>query len=145
MHKTSDLASQLTNAEWMESLPGEPAQKQFLQNCAGCHSLHQPLYSQHTLDEFVTVQERMTHYSAASSLLLPQPLLADRVANQGEFALEKRGARRSRKQAEYLASVTMTAAGHLEFPAADLPSAAGAGDARGHYGIRSSRTDADAA
>lgn len=115
LHKTSDLAAQLTNAEWMESLPGEPAQKQFLQNCAGCHSLHQPLYSQHTVDEFITVQERMTHYSAASSPLLPQRLLADRVANQGEFALEKRR-EAIRKQAEYLAGVTMTAAGTWNFP-----------------------------
>jgi len=115
LHKTSDLAAQLTNAEWMESLPGDPAQKQFLQNCASCHSLHQPLYSQHSLDEFVAVQERMSHYSAASSLLLPQRLLADRVANQGEFALEKRR-EAIRKQAEYLASVTMTAAGTWNFP-----------------------------
>jgi streptogramin lyase/mono/diheme cytochrome c family protein len=115
LRKTTDLAAQLTNAEWMESLPGQPEQKQFLQNCASCHSLHQPLYSKHTVDEFVTVQERMAHYSAASSLLIPQVLLADRVANQGEFALEKRHDA-IRKQAEYLAGVTMNAADTWNFP-----------------------------
>jgi streptogramin lyase len=115
LKKTTDLAAQLTNAEWMESMPGTPEQKQFLQNCAGCHSLHQPLYSKHTVDEFVTVQERMSHYSAASSLLIPQPLVADRVANQGEFALERRR-NAIRKQSEYLASVTMTAADTWNFP-----------------------------
>ena len=37
LKSTADLAPQLTNAEWMESLPGERSQKQFLQNCVGCH------------------------------------------------------------------------------------------------------------
>jgi virginiamycin B lyase len=115
LRKTSDLADQLTNAEWMESLPGEAPQKQFLQNCVNCHSLHQPLYSKHTTDEFVATQERMTHYSAASSLLIPQVLVADRVANQGEFALERRRDA-IRKQAEYLAGVTMTASDTWNFP-----------------------------
>ena len=115
LRKTNNLAEQLTNAEWMESLPGDLSQKQFLQNCAGCHTLHQPLFSQHTADEFVAVQERMSHYSAASSPLLPQVLLADRVANQGEFALERRRDAIS-KQANYLASVTMTKDNTWNFP-----------------------------
>jgi virginiamycin B lyase len=115
LRKTTNLAEQLTNAEWMESMPGDPAQKQFLENCAGCHTLHQPLFSQHTADEFVTVQERMSHYSAASSPLLPQVLLADRVANQGEFALERRRDA-IRKQAEYLAGVTITKDNTWNFP-----------------------------
>src|ERR1700728_3067403 len=99
----------------MESLPGGPGDKQFLQNCAGCHTLHQPLFSKHTVDEFVTVQERMSHYSAASSPLIPQVLLADRVANQGEFALERRRDA-IRKQAEYLAGVTMNKTDGWNFP-----------------------------
>jgi virginiamycin B lyase len=115
LSKTRDLAAQLTNAEWMESLPGQASQKQFLQNCTNCHSLHQPLYSTHTADEFVAVQQRMSHYAAGSSLLTPQPLVADRVANQGEFALERRRDA-IRKQAEYLAGVNLSKGDTWNFP-----------------------------
>ena len=104
---TTDLAAQLSNAEWMESLPGNAQQKQFLQNCTNCHSLQQPLFSAHTADEFVDVQQRMARYSAASSLLIPQPLVADRLTNQGEFALERRK-EAIRRQADYLASVNLS-------------------------------------
>ena len=37
--KTKDLAAQLTNAEWMMSVPGTDAQKNSLLNCNGCHTL----------------------------------------------------------------------------------------------------------
>jgi streptogramin lyase len=115
LRKTTDLAAQLTNAEWMESLPGQADKKQFLQNCTNCHSLQQPLFSTHTVDEFVAVQQRMSHYAAGSSLLTPQPLVADRVSNQGEFALERRRDA-IRKQAEYLASVNLSKAETWNFP-----------------------------
>jgi len=81
LRPTTDLAAQLTNAEWFDSLPGDLAQKQFLQNCVGCHNLQRPLYSAHTAAEFTAVQQRMAGYAAASSVLTPQRLLADRVAN----------------------------------------------------------------
>jgi virginiamycin B lyase len=125
LRKTTDLAAQLTNAEWMQSLPGGADQKQFLQNCTNCHSLHQPLFSNHTADEFVAVQQRMSHYSAASSLLLPQPLVADRVTNQGEFALEKRKDA-IRKQAEYFASVNLSKSETWSFPLQTFPRPTGA-------------------
>jgi streptogramin lyase/mono/diheme cytochrome c family protein len=125
LRKTTDLAAQLTNAEWMESLPGGAAQKQFLQNCTNCHSLHQPLFSTHTVDEFVDVQKRMSHYSAASSLLIPQPLVADRVTNQGEFMLETRK-NAIQKQAAYLASVNLSKSETWNFPLKTFPRPTGA-------------------
>jgi virginiamycin B lyase len=112
---TANLAEQLTNAEWMESLPGDASQKQFLQNCAGCHTLQRPLFSAHNAEEFAAVQMRMTTYAAASSPLLPQVLVADRVANQGEFALEQRKATIA-KQAAYLASVNFGEDQKWRFP-----------------------------
>ena len=121
---TSDLASQLTNAEWMESLPGTHDDKHFLRNCTTCHTLQKPLFSKHTRDEFVAVQERMTHYSAASSPLHPQFLVADRVTNQGEFALEKRKDAIS-KQSDYLARVTMNHAEGWNFPLKTFPRPSG--------------------
>ncbi len=112
---TADLASQLTNAEWLESLPGGAGQKQFLQNCTNCHSLQKPLFSALNAAAFDAVQHRMTGYAAASSVLTPQFLVADRVANQGEFALEQRKAT-IQKQAAYLASVNFGEDQKWRFP-----------------------------
>ena len=105
--KTTDLGVQLSNAEWMDSLPGTYKQKHFLRNCTNCHSLQLPLFSTHTKEEFTDVQMRMTHYAAASSALQPQVLVADRVTNQGEFALEKRKDA-IEKQAAYLAGLNLS-------------------------------------
>ena len=144
LRPTTDLAAQLTNAEWFASLPGDLAQKQFLQNCVGCHSLQRPLYSTHTAEEFTAVQERMAGYAAASSVLMPQRLLADRVTNQGEFALEKR---RSviQQQAAYLAGVNLSKGTGVEFPVADVPPSNRTCDACRHHRIRSARANAHAA
>ena len=56
-------------------------------------------------DEFVTVQERMAHYSAASSLLLPQRSARRSGRQPGRVRAGEAARRRSGKQAEYLASV----------------------------------------
>src|SRR5215467_11496559 len=37
LKKAKNLASQLTNAEWMMSIPGTDDQKAMLLNCQGCH------------------------------------------------------------------------------------------------------------
>ena len=120
LRKTTDLPSQLTNAEWMQSLPIATTDKKFLQNCTNCHTLHQPLFSTHTVAEFEAVQQRMAGYSAGSSILLPQPLVADRVANQGEIVLEKRR-NAIHAQSEVLASVNLSHSETWTFPLKTFP------------------------
>src|SRR5205085_6150532 len=39
LRKTEDLASQLSNGEWIASVPGTEQQKNGLLNCVGCHTL----------------------------------------------------------------------------------------------------------
>src|ERR1700719_2139999 len=55
LRKTQDMASQLTNAEWLASMPGTDAQKGQLLNCVGCHTLARPLNSKYSADEFMTI------------------------------------------------------------------------------------------
>ena len=118
LRKTTDLAAHATDAtpEWMESLPGQRSQKSVP---AQLRELHTACISRCRPDlglmSSSRCRERMTHYSAASSLLLPQPLVADRLANQGEFALEKRRDA-IHTQSVYLASVTMTPANTWNYP-----------------------------
>ncbi len=57
LRKASNLSMQLTNAEWIESVPGTQEQKSSLRNCVTCHTLQRPIRSIHDADEFVQVQE----------------------------------------------------------------------------------------
>ena len=57
--KTKDLASQLSNAEWLLSMPGSDDQKTFLLNCVNCHRLDFITRSRHTSGEFLQVMDRM--------------------------------------------------------------------------------------
>src|SRR5262249_1296657 len=50
LKKTKNLASQLTNAEWMMSIPGTEEQKAALLNCTGCHTLERIMRSTHDSD-----------------------------------------------------------------------------------------------
>src|SRR5215472_13570437 len=52
LQKAKDLSRQLTNAEWLLSMPGTDEQKKFLLNCTGCHSLQRIVRSTHNADEF---------------------------------------------------------------------------------------------
>src|SRR5260370_40071711 len=45
LKKTKNLAGQLTNAEWMISIPGTEEQKSQLLNCTSCHTLERILRS----------------------------------------------------------------------------------------------------
>src|SRR5258708_1334887 len=84
LRKASNLSMQLTNAEWIESVPGTQEQKGSLRNCVTCHTLQRPIRSIHDADEFIHVQERMARYVYQSSPEAPQSRLADRLAVQQE-------------------------------------------------------------
>ena len=54
LKKTEDLAAQMSNGEWMHSIPGTDQQKGMLLGCVGCHTLERFMRSAHdakTLDE----------------------------------------------------------------------------------------------
>src|SRR4029077_16590844 len=53
LKKTSDLAAQLSNGEWMASVPGSDQQRGLLRNCVGCHTLERVVRSTHDADSFL--------------------------------------------------------------------------------------------
>src|SRR2546422_6404161 len=61
---TKNLAGQLSNAEWMMSIPGTEEQKAGLLNCVGCHTLERVVRSTHDPDEWTHVISRMRGYGA---------------------------------------------------------------------------------
>ena len=75
LKKTKNLAGQLTNAEWMMSIPGTEEQKAMLLNCVGCHTLERVVRSTHDSDEWTHVITRMRGYGAVSQPIKPQRML----------------------------------------------------------------------
>lgn len=64
--RTENLAAQLTNAEWIASMPGSDAQKKFLLSCNSCHSYQPIVDSAHDARQFLQVLERMAGYCPAA-------------------------------------------------------------------------------
>ena len=75
LNKTNALANQLSNGEWLNSLPGADKVKATLTNCVGCHTLQRIVQSTHDAAEFMQVFKRMGTYSPGSTPTHPQPLL----------------------------------------------------------------------
>jgi streptogramin lyase len=123
LRKTEDLASQLSNAEWLASVPGTDAQKGQLLNCVGCHSLERPLRSTHNADEFMKVLlPRMQGYVNQSITQHPQLRRAERL-------MEERGDQRVqvyRANAEYLSSINLSSHAQWNFELKTLPRPSGA-------------------
>jgi virginiamycin B lyase len=123
LRRADDIASQLTNAEWLGSMPGSDAQKGQLLNCVGCHTLARPLNSKHSADDFLTtVLPRMQGYVNQSIPAHPQLRHAERL-------MEERGDQRVqvyRGAAEYLASINLSARPTWNFDFKTLPRPSGA-------------------
>jgi virginiamycin B lyase len=123
LRAAKDIASQLSNAEWLASLPGTDAQKGQLLNCVGCHTLARPLNSKYTADEFLTmILPRMQGYVNQSMPLHPQLRRAERLR-------EERGDQRVqvyRGAADYLASINLSTNPTWNFELKTLPRPTGA-------------------
>jgi streptogramin lyase len=123
LRKTEDIASQLSNAEWLASMPGTDAQKGQLLNCVGCHTLERPLRSTYGADDFMTtILPRMQGYVNQSIPAHPQLRRAERL-------MEERGDQRVqvyRGAAEYLASINLSSRSQWDFELKTLPRPTGA-------------------
>jgi len=110
--KTKNLSAQLTNAEWLMSMPGTDSQKAYLLNCVGCHTLQRIVRSTHDADEFTQVIWRMMNYAQVSQPIKPQPRMDPDWAGQPE---------KYRKPAEYLATINLSSVSQWEYPLKTLP------------------------
>src|ERR1041384_4397847 len=63
LNKTKNLAGQLTNAEWVMSIPGTEAQKAQLLDCGSCHTMERIMRSTHDSDEWTQVITRIDRKS----------------------------------------------------------------------------------
>jgi virginiamycin B lyase len=112
LQPTKNLPDQLTNAEWMMSIPGTEEQKSALLNCTSCHTLERVMKSTHDAEEWTHVISRMMGYGAVSQPIKPQPMLDRTRAGAPE---------QYRKMAEYLATINLSATDKWTYPLKTLP------------------------
>ncbi len=114
LKKTDNLAAQLTNAEWLNSMPGTEEQKKFLLNCVGCHTVERIVRSKHDADGFINVFARMSGYYPGSTPERPQKLYGDflRVRDRGGDI---------KKLAEWLASANLSERDEWEWQLKTMP------------------------
>ena len=115
--RTAALANQLSNAEWLNSLPGDERTRTALTNCVECHTLQRIVQSTHNAAEFMQVFARMGTYAPGSTPLFPQPLLTG-GNNSNRSPMPKPI---QQKMADYLASVNLNNAESIEFPLKPFP------------------------
>jgi len=117
LRKTEDLASQLSNGEWIASAPGTDQQKNGLLNCLGCHTLERIVKSRYSADDFMQVLPRMQGYVNQSIPAHPQLRRAERL-------MEERGDQRVqvyRGLAEYLATINLSKGPQWNYALKTLP------------------------
>src|SRR5436190_24265538 len=117
LKRTSDITTQLTNAEWIASFPGTPDQKKFLYGCVGCHTLERIAKSGHDAAEFRQVMKRMAGYTNNSHVDRPQVRLRARDPMR-DFGPD------ADKNAAYLATVNQSS-GARPYALQALPRAKG--------------------
>ena len=115
--KTKRLASQLTNAEWMMSMPGSEEQKASLLNCTSCHTYERIVRSSHDAEEWAQVAHRMAGYAAVSQPIKPQRVMDPARAGSPD---------QYRKFAEYLATINLSSSDTWQYPLKTLPRPKGA-------------------
>ncbi len=69
---TENLSAQLSDAEWLLSIPGTDQQKNFLLGCNGCHTIERIVKANKSAEEWVQVFRRMSMYAPGSTPLRPQ-------------------------------------------------------------------------
>jgi virginiamycin B lyase len=128
LRETKDLAAQLTNAEWLASMPGSDEQKKFLLSCNSCHSYQPIVNSTHDATEFLQVFDRMAGYYPGSTLQHPQRLVGTARRNLGGGSGNAMGAAagmssdsRAKAAAEWLATVNRSKGPTHNYPFKTLP------------------------
>jgi streptogramin lyase len=117
--RAHDLASQLSNTEWLASFPGTEQEKASIRNCTHCHTLERIARSRYDADKLTEVVQRMSTYPQLSFPMMIQKLLAPRIGG-GEEPLEQR-LEGWRRQAQYFSKVNLSSAPHWGYSFQTLP------------------------
>src|SRR5262249_34964836 len=110
--KTKDLEHQLSNGEWLQSIPGEPRFKEALFNCTSCHTLERPLRARYNATDMGKVVQRMSTWAQGSMPTQPQPQLGRKIGppTAGQAALGK-----------YISTINLSEGNERPYPLKTFP------------------------
>ena len=110
--RPAKLAMQLSNAEWLMSLPGPPEQSRMLGGCVTCHTLQRIMFSRYNAEEVSLVVQRMFLHTNNASPWHPwmRP-----VGSPG------RAAGQASALGKYISSINLSAVDTFQFPLKTLP------------------------
>jgi len=111
LRPTADLAGQLTNAEWLMSMPGTAQQKRPLMECMSCHTLERIVRSHYTAAQFIPVLARMAQYANNTIQARVQTRVAPQKVNDEAVA----------KLAAYLATINLSGGPRWNYKLQTLP------------------------
>src|SRR5579871_5321776 len=112
----------LSNAEWLMSVPGSDTNKTLMAGCVSCHTLQRIFTSTHDAEEFKGIFHRMGGYSPGSSPTHRiQPLLPGKRADRSPMPAKAQGF-----MADWLASVDRNTTDTLPYELKSMPRPKGA-------------------
>jgi virginiamycin B lyase len=114
--KTKNLTNQLSNAEWLMSVPGPDNLKGNMTNCVSCHTLQRVFSSLHTAEEFKQIFRRMGSYAPGSTPSHPQVLLPGPRGDRSPMPQSQFEA-----ESAWLASVDLSTTGTWTYEFQTLP------------------------
>src|SRR5713226_3196340 len=114
LRKAQDLAAQLSNGEWLISMPGTDEQKQGFLSCVSCHTVERIARSRYNADEFVHVLKRMRTYAQGSTPTRPQVRPGVREPSPAQQ-------QQMTKFAQYLSTINLNKVSKWEYPLKGLP------------------------
>lgn len=112
LRKTRDLPAQLTNAEWLASMPGSYDEKRSTFNCAICHSYNRIVSSTHKPEEWPPIFARMSRYASGTVPEKPQIMPGGDMGEAGASAVGVAAGQR----ADYLSKVNLSQSGKWNYP-----------------------------
>ena len=115
LKKTARLSAQLSNAEWLTSIPGTAAQKKELIGCGECHTLQRPIFSRYEAADMAKVVQRMHSHTTNAAPNHPFFLqtAAATMGNPPTKAEEDLGA--------YISTINLSQQDTWSFPLKTLP------------------------
>ena len=123
--KTKNIAAQMSNGEWIASVPGTEQQKLSLLNCVSCHTLERIVKSSYDKEGFQTnILPRMGSYANQSMPIHRAEARRDAAAGR---ARRRARAGAQARQAEFLSSINLSEASAWEYPLKTLPRPKGRG------------------
>ena len=114
LRKAGDLASQLSNGEWLLSMPGTDEQKQNFLGCIGCHTVERIARSKYNAEEFVSVLKRMRNYAQGSTPQRPQVRPGGREPSPAQL-------QQMTKFAQYVSAINLSKVSKWEYPLKSFP------------------------